>query len=111
MTREEAVKFAEHAVNMTDIPAVKEFYRMAAAALTPPTQEQVERMRGEWIKPHWKNSTSCAVCSHCGFEAHHYEYHGVQDNYQFCPHCMSPMTDEAVGMVMERLRGINSGRE
>lgn len=49
MTREEAVKFAEHAVNMTDIPEVKEFYRMAAGALTPPTQEQVEKVwRGEW---------------------------------------------------------------
>lgn len=43
MTREEAVKFAEHAVNMTDIPEVKEFYRMAAVALTPPTQEQVNK--------------------------------------------------------------------
>lgn len=30
MTREEAIKFAEHAVNMTDIPEVKEFYRIAA---------------------------------------------------------------------------------
>lgn len=39
MTREEAVKFAEHAVNMTDIPAVKEFYRMAAVALTQPSNE------------------------------------------------------------------------
>ena len=38
MTREEVVKFAEHAVNMTDIPEVKEFYRMAAAALTPPNE-------------------------------------------------------------------------
>lgn len=34
MTREEAVKFAEHAVNITGIPEVKEFYRMAAAALS-----------------------------------------------------------------------------
>ena len=33
MTREEAIKFAEHAVNMTEIPEVKEFYRMSAAAL------------------------------------------------------------------------------
>lgn len=50
MTREEAIKFAEHAVNMTDIPEVKEFYRMAAVALTLPTQEQVEKVwRGEWI--------------------------------------------------------------
>lgn len=38
MTRKEAVKFAEHAVNMTDIPEVKEFYRMAAVALAPPNE-------------------------------------------------------------------------
>ena len=44
MTREEAVKFAEHAVNITGISEVKEFYRMAAVALTPPTQEQVEKV-------------------------------------------------------------------
>ena len=49
MTREEAVKFAEHAANITGISEVKEFYRMAAAALTLPTQEQVEKVwRGEW---------------------------------------------------------------
>lgn len=51
MTREEAIKFAEHAVNMTDIPEVKEFYRMAADALTPPneplTLEQLREMDGE----------------------------------------------------------------
>lgn len=77
------------------------------SALRPVSREQVEKMRGEWIKPHWKNSTSCAVCSQCGFEAHHHEYHGVQDTYLFCPRCMAPMTDEAVAMVMERLEALN----
>ena len=75
-------------------------------ALRPVSREQVERMRGEWVKPHWRNSTSCAICSQCGFEAHHHEYHGVQDTYLFCPRCMAPMTDEAVEMVMERLETI-----
>lgn len=41
MTREEAIKFAEHAVSMTDIPEVKEFYRMSAAALRPVSRERV----------------------------------------------------------------------
>ena len=45
MTREEAIKFAENAVNLTDIPDVKEFYRMSAAALRHITREQVEKMR------------------------------------------------------------------
>ena len=46
MTREEAIKFAEHAVNMTDMPEVKEFYRMSAAALRPVSREQVEKVWG-----------------------------------------------------------------
>ena len=54
MTREEAIKFAEHAVNMTDIPAVKEFYRMAAVALTQPSNEALtlEELR-EMDEPVW----------------------------------------------------------
>lgn len=39
MTREESIKFAEHAVNMTGKSEVKEFYRMAAAALAQPGNE------------------------------------------------------------------------
>lgn len=40
--REEAIKFAEHAVNITDIPEVKDFYRLASAALRPVSREQVD---------------------------------------------------------------------
>ena len=39
MRIEEAIKFAEHAQTMTDIPEVKEFYAMAEKALR--TQNQV----------------------------------------------------------------------
>lgn len=58
MTREEAIKFAEHAVTMTDTPEVKEFYRMAAAALAHPsneplTLEELREMDGE---PVWGKS-------------------------------------------------------
>ena len=113
MTREEAVKFAEHAVNMTDIPAVKEFYRMAAVALTLPTQEQVEKVwRGEWewydeevgsplegIERDWGwRCSKCKVVLPDDFDD--------PDNppaMRFCQWCGAPMTDEAVGMVMERL--------
>lgn len=108
MTREEAIKtlkwYVEDAgINYTDFT---EAFEMAITALRPVSREQVERMRGEWVKPHWRNSTSCAICSQCGFEAHHHEYRGVQDTYLFCPRCMAPMTDEAVGMVMERLKKV-----
>ena len=46
---------------------------------------------GRWIRPHWKNSVSCADCSECGTEAHHAEYRGVQKYYKICPKCGAKM--------------------
>lgn len=63
-----------------------------------PTREQVEKSwRGEW-KENKNVAIESAICSKCKtvFQA----YYG---NYQFCPACGAPMTDEAVQMVMERL--------
>ena len=102
MTREEAIKFAEHAVNMTDIPEVKEFYRLSVAALRPVSRERVERMRGEWRPIH---GLSEYYCSRCGeeFEIHAYD----KDKYQFCPCCMSPMTNEAVEILLRRLEALH----
>ena len=99
MTREEAIKFAEHAVGMTDIPEVKEFYRMASAALRPVSRERVENLwRGEWIDTNHR--TSSCKCTKCG---------AVQEyETPFCPACGAPMTDEAVEMVMERLEALQS---
>ena len=60
-------------------------------------RELVEKVwRGEWTHPHWSNDVSCADCKRCGKEAYHQLYHGVQDYYNFCPHCGALMTDEAV---------------
>lgn len=97
MTREEAIKFAEHAVNMTDIPEVKEFYRMSAAALRPVSREQVEKVwRGKWIDAH--PGTSSCKCTKCGAVQ---EYEST-----FCCHCGAPMTEEAVEMVMEKINNM-----
>ena len=99
ITREEAIKFAEHAVSVTDTPEVKEFYRMSAAALRPVSRERVEKVwRGEW-----KCHGDCGVteCSACGWNIE--EYVG---NYNFCPVCGAPMTDEGMQMVMERLEAL-----
>lgn len=97
MTREEAIKFAEHAVNMTDIPEVKEFYRMSAAALCPVSREQVEKVwRGKWIDAH--PGTSSCKCTKCGAVQ---EYEST-----FCCHCGAPMTEEAVEMVMEKINNM-----
>lgn len=112
MTREEAVEILTTAREMYPGKSViRDAFTLALSALRPVSRETVERMRGKWIKPHWKNNTSCAVCSQCGFEAHHHEYHGVQDTYLFCPRCMAPMTDEAVDMVMERWEALKDGPE
>ena len=110
MTREEAIKALrlERGIEINgNAVRVAEFLQglgVALSVLRPVSREQVEKVwRGEWTHPHWSNDVSCADCKRCGKEAYHQLYHGVQDYYNFCPHCGAPMTDEAVDMVMERL--------
>ena len=67
-----------------------------------PTREQVEKVwRGEW-KENKNVAIESAICSKCKtvFQA----YYG---NYQFCPRCGAPMTDEAVEITMRRLEALN----
>ena len=97
MTREEAIKFAEHAVNMTDIPEVKEFYRLCDAALRPVSLETVEKAwRGEWQMV----SNGSGVCSEC------HRQDKIDPLAKFCRYCGAPLTDKAVDMVMERLEAL-----
>ena len=70
----------------------------ALSALRPVSREQVERMRGEWIST---GAISCK-CSRCN----HLEPKYRVDEYNCCPYCMAPMTDEAVQIVMERLEAM-----
>ena len=122
MTREEAIKFAEHAVNMTDIPEVKEFYRLAASALRPVSREQVEKVwfgcdicRGD-KKVKSDNFCGAATMRIVGdsidlrgdekkikFFGHIY---APSFSVKFCPFCGRPLTDEAVQMVMERMEAL-----
>lgn len=67
---------------------------LALSALRPVSREQVEQMRGEWIST---GAISCK-CSKCN----KLELKFRADECNFCPHCMAPMTDEAVEMVMKR---------
>ena len=67
------------------------------SALRPVSREQVERMRGEWIEDEF----AISHCSLCGYEQEEPEL-----ITPFCPLCGSPMTDEAVEMVMERMEAI-----
>lgn len=98
MTREEAIKFAEHAVNMTDIPEVKEFYRMSAAALRPVSRERVEKVwRGEWELVRRMAASIECKCPKCQRTV---IFTGKPAN--FCEKCGSANTDEAVDMMLER---------
>ena len=107
MTREEAIKFAEHAVGMTDIPEVKEFYRMASAALRPVSREQVEKV---WLGcPYCKEDGEGYVQKFGAYSIQNGELatgHCKPQKIKFCPHCSRPLTDEAVEMVMERMEKI-----
>lgn len=68
-----------------------------------PTRERVEKVwRGEWIIQERKHSEFIKKCSKCGFPIS-----GWWGADKFCAYCGSPMTDEAVQMVMERLEALN----
>ena len=109
MTREEAIelKAAVGRLMYSDNKDVRDYNVLIDfidAALRPISREQVEKVwRGEWEHPHWSNDVSCADCKQCGKEACHKLYRGVQNYYNFCPHCGAPMTDDAVDMIMDLL--------
>lgn len=111
MTREEAIKTFEEILQLSPTLAeagcsVTEAMKVALSALRPVSREQVERVRGEWRSIH---GLSEYYCSRCGeeFEIHAYD----KGKYRFCPHCMAPMTDEAVQMVMERLNKLEETKK
>lgn len=78
---------------------------LALSAIHPVSRGQIEQNKRRWevqtsIFPYY-------YCSGCGelFEIHSHD----KEKYRFCPYCMSPMTDEAVDMVMERLEELKDG--
>ena len=84
----------KHAFDLTD-----ETVDTLLAALRPVSREMVEKV---W-RSHWNESTSMGgfvYCSRCGYSALE------ANNYTFCPKCGAPMTDEAVEMVMEKLKKV-----
>ena len=79
----------------------KEAVALALSALRPVSREQVEQMRSRWVP---LNNTQEHFCESCGVAFNLYAY--CKNDYQFCPACGAPMTDEAVEMVMERLEAL-----
>lgn len=120
MTREEAIAILQekydYCKSFYDLAArPKEDYaetaqylqalQVALSALRPVSREQVERMRGEWewLGPCRDNKgVSWGRCSVCKTKQRFGDYSS------FCPACGAPMTDEAVQMVMERLKEVIS---
>ena len=114
MTREEAIKalnnFPIDFRNSGGFEAM-EALKIAILALRPVSREQVEKVwRGEWVEETYStkskrnrtiHSKKC-ICSVCNKS-------NGRKKENFCPACGTPMTDEAVEMVMERLEEMKNG--
>lgn len=114
MTREEATKYARSKKMMLEsliysddckygnyavYSAELSFINAVLSALRPVGREQVERMRGEWMKT--SEYMPIFGCSKCG-ERNLFR-NGDNVFSDFCPACGSPMTDEAVQISLKRL--------
>lgn len=94
--------------------------QISLSALRPITREQVERIRGEWVAKHrhrggfrrvtgvddMGEQRTITIDERCEYDDRYCSKCGKQspDNFlNFCGYCGTPMTDEAVQMVMERI--------
>ena len=75
----------------------------AISVLEGPTREQVKKMRGEWIIEDAGDGDRRKKCSLCN-----QPISGWWGRDRFCANCGSPMTGEAVDMVMERLEEVQN---
>ena len=111
MTREEMIRqlqsLREHCRSMIrdkyedgiwvqDIEALD----IALSALRPVSREQVRRGEWEKIGADYRGQGGIWRCTECRKT---YPY-----KCDFCPNCGTPMTDEAVEMVMERLEKLKN---
>ena len=79
--------------------------KVALTALRPVSREMVEKVwRGEWIDKRILSGAP-SECSKCG----HWVFENLQD-MEFCPRCGTPMTDEAMEMVMLRLEALKDAK-
>ena len=109
MTREEAIEELERLLRHWDLidegiydlsEHDQDAVEIALSALRPVSREQVEKVwRGEWVHKRSPYDYKIFVCKKCGKQI------SIQgENMDFCPACGAPMTDEAVDMVMERMK-------
>ena len=109
MTRNEAISYLSQIYVNTYSERYRDALGVALFALRPISREQVEKVwKGEWI------------LELVGEYKHLKEYHCSECGYQlplnptkipiFCENCGSPLTDQAVEMVMERLEALEDGK-
>lgn len=80
-----------------------ELEKVKIKALRPVSREQVEKAwRGEWIGMTDDDGCTWKECSRC-----EHDLDSMEEAQNFCPACGAPMTDEAVEMVMERLKALH----
>ena len=102
MTREEAInRIKDHMVvhHIGEYPHIKlkEALDMALSALRPVSREKVEKVpRCEHCKDGKSFDGQVVIMGNKGMFP-----------LNFCPRCGSPLTDEAVDMVMERLEELH----
>ena len=119
MTRDEAIEFLQEkhdeCKSFYDLAAFPEIsypgtgkymnaLKMAISALRPISREQVEKVwKGEWLHDPETGYECCEKCRHTICLNDYLNGNPPP----FCEFCGSPMTDDAVEMVMERLEALN----
>ena len=118
MTREEAIasyeKLYDYIVGDDDTLELDygefmELNHYIRSALRPVSREQVERMfRGCEVCKGAKYVTG-SVSAVAPYDDQHEIETDAEGDFDFCPNCGRPLTDEAVEMVMERLEALKDG--
>ena len=107
MTREEAIEFLNQYIdNECYTEKCQEAHRMAISALRPVSREQVEKV--------WSPCNFCAGAKYItgGVTAvypvseTHQQETLAEGDFDFCPVCGRPITDEAVDMMLKRMEEI-----
>lgn len=108
MTREEAIRIFEEWAKCNYKPT-REAAQLAIAALTPPTQEQMERV--------WPGCDKCINHAIQKIDATVKRYHYRDSCYvtkteitvNYCPNCGRPLTPAALDETAKRLEAMNNG--
>ena len=76
------------------------------SALRHVSRERVDKVwRGEWMALD-ECSNEGVYCKRCKKKVYRIEYANEKMRSPFCPACGAPMTDEAVEMMMERMKAL-----